>query len=72
MASANYATWYLVDVSGIASDGSHFKVCKTESERDAYIAELCEMFANMPVPNSDRPKINIRVDRHVRPNGPLM
>ena len=72
MASLNYATWYLVDVQGIASDGSHFKVCKTETDRDEYITELCRKIADMQIPNSDRPKITIRVDRHVRPNGPLM
>ena len=68
MASANYATWYLVE----RSDDHSMKICKTETERDEYISAVCREIADMQCVNSDRPKINIRVDRHSRPNGPLM
>ena len=65
--SANYATWYLVETS----DSSHMKICKTEKERDEYIAKLCEMISQMQIPNGERPRITIRIDRHVRPSGPI-
>ena len=68
MASRNYATWYLVE----RSDDRDMKICKSETERDACISAMCKEIADMQCVNSDRPKITIRVDRHVRPNGPLM
>lgn len=68
MASANYATWYLVN----KSDELDTKICKSEAERDECISAMCRKIADMQCVNSDRPKITIRVDRHVRPNGPLM
>lgn len=68
MASGNYATWYLVK----RSDDLDTKICKTETDRDECISAMCREIADMQRVNSDRPKITIRVDRHVRPNGPLM
>ena len=70
--SGNYVTWYLVEMRGAMAGGSHFKICKNEKERDEYISALCKKIADMQIPNSDRPMINIRIDRHSRPNGPLM
>ena len=72
MASANYATYYLVEMNGAMAGGSNFTICKSEAERDACISAMCREIADMQCVNSDRPKITIRVDRHVRPNGPLM
>ena len=70
--SGNYATWYLVEMNGSLAGGSHFRTCKTPKERDEYVAELCDKIACAEIPNSDRPKITIRIDRHVVPSGPLM
>lgn len=70
--SGNYATWYLVEMNGAMAGGSHFKICKTETDRDEYIKELCKKIADMQIPNSDRPKITIRIDCHARPNGPMI
>ena len=72
MASANYTTWYLVSMNGAMAGGSHFKICKTEKERDEYVAQLCEKIVNNQVPNCDRPSIVIRVDHHERPCGGLI
>ena len=72
MASANYVTWYLVEMCGAMAGGSHFHVCKTPQERDDYVSALCEKIADMRIPNCDRPRIDIRIDRHEVPNGPLM
>ena len=69
MASANYVTWYLVEMYGVSP--SHFKICKTPKERDAYITELSDRIAEMQIPNSDRPMISVRIDRHVVPSGPI-
>lgn len=68
--SKNYVTWYLVEMNGAMS--SHFHVCKTPKERDEYVSELCDKIANDQIPNCDRPMITIRIDRHAKPNGPLM
>lgn len=68
----SYVTWYLVEMNGAMAGGSHFKTCKTEKERDEYVAELCREIAEMQIPNCDRPKITIRIDRHAKHNGPLM
>ena len=65
----SYATWYLVEMNGAMAGGSHYKVCKTEAERDEYISALCKEIAEMQIPNSDRPKITVRIDRHATPNG---
>ena len=68
MASMNYATWYLVK----KSDELDTQICKTETDRDECISAMCRKIADMQCVNSDRPTITIRVDRHSRPNGPLM
>ena len=68
--SANYATWYMVEMYGVSP--SHRKICKTPKERDAYVAELSDRIAEMQIPNSDRPMISVRIDRHVVPSGPIM
>ena len=67
--SGNYVTWYLVEMRGAMAGGSHFKVCKTPKERDEYVAELCDKIAEDQIPNCDRPRIDIRIDRHARSNG---
>ena len=66
--SMNYTTWYLIGLS----NGTRFKICKTAKERDKYIAELSNVLVDMQVVNSARPHIEIRIDRHAKPNGPLM
>lgn len=69
--SGNYVTWYLVEMRGAMAGGSHFHVCKSPKERDDYVSALLEKIADMQIPNSDRPMITIRVDRHAVPNGPI-
>ena len=70
--SLNYTTWFHVELKNVFAESSHYKLCKTEKERDEYVAELCKMIEEMQVINSERPKITIWIDRHVKPNGPLM
>ena len=70
--SGNYVTWYLVEMRGAMAGGSHFHICKTEKERDEYVSALLQKIADMQIPNCDRPMITIRVDRHARPNGPMV
>lgn len=72
MASANYVTWYLVELNNVFAESSHFKLCKTKQECAEYVAELCDEVEMMQVTNIDRPSIMIRIDRHERPCGPIM
>ena len=66
--SRNYVTWYLVETFSRCGGIADTRICHKEKERDAWIAEMCEKYERA----MDKPVLQIRIDRHAVPNGPLM